>query len=77
MRPRLAAALASIELCDREALLLVGWGNLSYAEVAAVTDVPVGTVRSRLFRGRRLLQEMLMDYAQDAGYTTAAPQPVR
>jgi RNA polymerase sigma factor (sigma-70 family) len=57
--PSLAAALADLEARDREVLLLIAWGDLSYAEVAAVLEIPVGTVRSRLHRARRRLQECL------------------
>ncbi len=53
LRGPLAAALAGLEERDRDVLLLVAWGDLSYEEVAAVLDVPVGTVRSRLHRARR------------------------
>ena len=42
--------------------------GLSYEEVAKVLDVPVGTVKSRLYRGRRLLQAKLYDYAVSMGY---------
>jgi RNA polymerase sigma-70 factor (ECF subfamily) len=35
--------------------------------------VPIGTVRSRLFRGRRLMQEQLMTYARDAGFASSMP----
>ncbi len=42
--------------------------GLSYAEVAEVLDLPVGTVKSRLFRGRRRLQQRLYQYAIDMGY---------
>ncbi|MGA8257328.1 MAG: RNA polymerase sigma factor [Nocardioides sp.] len=57
--PRLAAALSDLETRDREVLLLVAWGDLAYAEVAAVLEVPVGTVRSRLHRARRQLRAYL------------------
>jgi RNA polymerase sigma factor (sigma-70 family) len=40
---------------DRDALLLVAWGELTYQEVAIALDVPVGTVRSRIARARRKL----------------------
>lgn len=45
--------------------------GLSYQEIADLLDVPVGTVKSRLFRGRRRLQEGLYAYAVEAGYITA------
>jgi len=37
--------------------------DLKYREIAEIMDCPVGTVMSRLFRGRRMLQERLLDYA--------------
>lgn len=55
----LAAALALLAPEQREVVLLVGLEGLSYAEVAQVTGVPVGTVMSRLKRGRDRLA-MLM-----------------
>jgi RNA polymerase sigma-70 factor (ECF subfamily) len=42
--------------------------GLRYAEIANVLGVPEGTVKSRLFRGRRLLQRKLADYAVEMGY---------
>lgn len=42
--------------------------GLSYAEIAEILDLPVGTVKSRLFRGRRRLQQRLYDYAMEMGY---------
>jgi RNA polymerase sigma factor (sigma-70 family) len=53
LRGPLAGALAGLKARDRDALLLLAWGQLSYEEIAAVLDVPVGTVRSRLNRARR------------------------
>ncbi len=44
----------------------------SYADIAQVTGVPVGTVKSRLFRGRRLLEAALVQYARGAGPLPAA-----
>lgn len=52
----------------REALVLSDLEGLAYAEVAQVLDVPVGTVKSRLFRARRLLQRSLRDHALEQGY---------
>jgi RNA polymerase sigma-70 factor, ECF subfamily len=45
--------------------------DLSYAEIAEAVGVPVGTVRSRLHRSRRILQKRLWHLAQDAGIATA------
>ena len=42
--------------------------GLRYAEIAEVLDIPEGTVKSRLFRGRRILQRELADYATEMGY---------
>jgi RNA polymerase sigma-70 factor (ECF subfamily) len=46
--------------------------GLSYAEIAEATGVAKGTVMSRLFRGRRLLQRALWDQAQAAGFTSGS-----
>jgi RNA polymerase sigma factor (sigma-70 family) len=53
LRGALADALAGLKAPDRDVLLLFAWGQLGYEEIAAVLDVPVGTVRSRLNRARR------------------------
>ena len=50
-------AIAGLPDGERDALLLYAWEELSYEEVAAALDVPVGTVRSRLNRARRRLRE--------------------
>ncbi|MFT3799313.1 RNA polymerase sigma factor [Microbacterium sp.] len=54
---RLASALRRLSASDRDTLLLYAWGDLDYAGVAAALDVPIGTVRSRLNRARRLLRD--------------------
>jgi RNA polymerase sigma factor (sigma-70 family) len=58
-RSALATALISLEERDREALLLFALADLSYAEIAEVTGVPEGTVRSRLNRARRIVKEVI------------------
>lgn len=52
----------------RTAVVLSDLEGLAYNEIAELMDVPVGTVKSRLFRGRRQLQEHLYDYAVEMGY---------
>ncbi len=52
----------------RTAVMLSDLHELRYAEIAEILDVPEGTVKSRLFRGRRLLQRALVGYAVDMGY---------
>jgi RNA polymerase sigma-70 factor (ECF subfamily) len=52
----------------RETLVLSDVEGLPYAEIAKVTEVPVGTVKSRLFRARQALQKELYDYAVEMGY---------
>jgi RNA polymerase sigma-70 factor (ECF subfamily) len=55
--PRIAEAVARLPAGERDALLLHVWEGLSYDDVAAALDVPVGTVRSRINRARRRLRE--------------------
>lgn len=52
----------------RSAVVLSDLHELRYAEIAEILGVPEGTVKSRLFRGRRLLQKKLVDYAVDMNY---------
>jgi RNA polymerase sigma factor (sigma-70 family) len=58
-RRPLAAALSRLSPGDRDVLLLVAWGQLSYDEVAAALKIPPGTVGSRLNRARRKVREAL------------------
>jgi RNA polymerase sigma factor (sigma-70 family) len=57
LSPGLVKALRRLPNRDRDALLLVTWGELSYEETARALDVPVGTVRSRIARARKQLAE--------------------
>jgi len=59
----------------RETVVLSDMEGLAYQEIADVLDVPVGTVKSRLFRGRRILQERLYDYAVAEGIIEAPRDP--
>jgi len=57
--PAIATALIDLDPDQREALLLLAWADLSYQEIAEALGVPVGTVRSRIFRAREHLRELL------------------
>lgn len=59
----------------RSAVVLSDVQGLRYAEIAEILGIPEGTVKSRLFRGRRILQKKLIDYAREMGYIK--PQPAR
>lgn len=69
---RVLAAIDALPDEFREAVILVDSEGLSYEEAAKVLDVPIGTVKSRLFRARRRLQQELYDYAVDMGYIRAS-----
>jgi RNA polymerase sigma-70 factor (ECF subfamily) len=56
----------------RAAVVLSDIQEMRYAEIAQILSIPEGTVKSRLFRGRRLLQRTLRTYAEDMGYIKAA-----
>ena len=61
-------AIDSLPVEFRECVVLSDLQGLPYAEVAEVLGIPLGTVKSRLFRGRRMLQEVLYAYAVEMGY---------
>jgi RNA polymerase sigma-70 factor (ECF subfamily) len=58
----------------RETVVLSDVEGLSYEEIARVLDVPIGTVKSRLFRARHLLQQKLYRYAVGMGYIKGSPR---
>ncbi len=75
--PAITEALTALPPHYRVAVVLVDVEGQAYEEAAAVLGVAVGTVRSRLFRGRRLLQDLLYAHARDAGFASAAAPPAR
>lgn len=64
----LSAALSKIPSKMREVFLLCDLEGYTYEEIAEITDIPIGTVRSRLHRARNLLQDELFGYAKVNGY---------
>jgi RNA polymerase sigma factor (sigma-70 family) len=57
--PHLAKALAALSSQDRSAILLLAWGELSYAEIAAILNLPLGTVKAKIHRARIKLRKAL------------------
>jgi RNA polymerase sigma-70 factor (ECF subfamily) len=76
--PAISTAIDALEPIFRDVVVLVDVEDFSYEEAAEALGVPIGTVRSRLYRARRQLQEELLAYAIDAGFATArAPDPTQ
>jgi RNA polymerase sigma-70 factor (ECF subfamily) len=63
-----ASAVADLPEDFRTVVILCDIESLSYEEIAEFVDIPLGTVRSRLHRGRKLLRDRLMEYAKRRGY---------
>jgi RNA polymerase sigma-70 factor (ECF subfamily) len=61
-------ALAKVPEDFRMAVILSDLEGLSYQEIADITQVPIGTVRSRIARGRSILRKALEEYAKREGY---------
>lgn len=59
--PAVADAVLDLPDAEREVLLLFAWEGLAYEDIAVALDVPVGTVRSRLNRGRQRVRELVGD----------------
>lgn len=61
-------ALNSLQDDFKTVVILCDIEGLSYEEIAEFIQCPIGTVRSRLHRGRKMLQQKLYDYAKQKGY---------
>jgi len=64
-------ALASLPSDFRMAVILADLEDFSYKEIAEIMECPAGTVMSRLYRGRKMLQQLLYQYAVDQGIIKA------
>ena len=67
------AAIEALPEAFRIAVLLADVEGFSYKEIAEITDVPIGTVMSRIHRGRRALQKTLHGFAEARGLVSAGP----
>ncbi|MHB1503498.1 MAG: sigma-70 family RNA polymerase sigma factor [Acidimicrobiales bacterium] len=61
------SAIESLPEAFRIAVLLADVEGFSYKEIADITDVPIGTVMSRIHRGRKALQKALLEFAREHG----------
>ena len=59
---RVRASIEQLPLPLREVVTLADFAGFSYAEIAEIVDVPIGTVMSRLFRARQNLKQQLLDF---------------
>ena len=71
LQPAIRRALARVPEPFRSTLVIVDVEDQSYESAAEALGVPIGTVRSRLFRGRRLMQEYLLNYAAERWLSTS------
>ena len=67
MEGEVESALGGLPAEFREAILLVNVEELSYQEVSGVLNVPIGTVKSRVSRGRAILRDVLARFAKERG----------
>jgi RNA polymerase sigma-70 factor (ECF subfamily) len=65
-------AIGKLAMEQRQVILLIGLEGMSYEETAAILDVPIGTVRSRLSRGREALRRLMGMDEDEAELATAA-----
>lgn len=64
----ITGALNSLPVDFRVAIILSDIEGFTYDEVAKISDIPIGTVRSRLFRARNLMKDQLREYAKEKGF---------
>ena len=74
---RIVAALEMVPEDYRLAVMLADLEGLSYKEIADIMDCPIGTVMSRIYRGRRLLHNLLRDHAEELGMVDPGTQNQR
>lgn len=68
MGDEVTTAINSLPLDFRTVILLCDVEGFTYEEISKIIDVPIGTVRSRLFRARNMLKEKLKEYATKLGF---------
>jgi len=68
MGDEVTIAINALPIDFRTVILLCDIEGFTYEEISKIIDVPIGTVRSRLFRARNMLKEKLKEYAERLGY---------
>lgn len=69
MGDEITHAINSLPMDYSSVILLCDIEGFTYEEIAKIIEIPIGTVRSRLFRARNLLKKRLKAYAEKRGYT--------
>jgi RNA polymerase sigma-70 factor (ECF subfamily) len=70
-------ALADLPDDYRMVVLLADLEDFSYKEIADILEIPVGTVMSRLYRGRRMLESAMLSYARSHNYLAQGEDPAK
>ena len=73
LQKKLNEAMQKLSIKHRTVVTLFEIDGLSHQEIAEIMETPVGTVMSRLHRGRRLLRDQLTEYATARGFISVAP----
>lgn len=68
MGDEVTIAINSLPVDFKTVILLCDIEEFTYEEISKITDIPIGTVRSRLHRGRKMLRDKLKKYAMTLGY---------
>jgi RNA polymerase sigma-70 factor (ECF subfamily) len=72
---RISEAIAQLPSDYRESVRLADIEGLSYKEIAEVMECPIGTVMSRIYRGRKMLHKLLYEHALEIGLVTEEDEP--
>lgn len=68
MGDEVTIAINSLPIDFRAIIILCDIEGFTYDEISQIMDIPLGTVRSRLFRARNMLKDLLMEYAKKRSY---------
>ena len=74
---RVRAMIAQLPIGQRQVITLVDLAGFSYAEIAGILDIPIGTVMSRISRARKTLKTSLADYDPRHEFTRARIRSVK